>query len=120
MINLNDISVGYQKEIWHPCIRQLGFRTFPSAKRLKVLEITQNENFHLLKVFDDVAGKYTLSLETNSGMVDDFYYTEEAALKVSTMRFYEKRFEAEKKSVPYVGLGIISLLVIMSFIALST
>jgi hypothetical protein len=64
--------------------------------------------------------RYTLSLETSSGMVDDFYYTEEAALKVSTMCFYEKRFEAEKKSVPYVGLGIISLLVIMSFIALST
>jgi len=119
MINLNDIRLGHQKEIWHPCVRQVGFRSFPSAKRLSVLEVVVDENFYILKVFDDVAGKYTLALDTASGMVDDFYYTEDAALKISTIGFYEKRFEAERRPLPYLGLSVLGLLIVMSLLALT-
>ena len=119
MINLSDIKSGQQKEIWHPCVRQLGFRAFPSAKRLRILEITEDEQFHLLQVFDDAIGKYTLAFDSASGMVDDFYYIEEAALKISTIHFYEKRFEQEKRPFPYTGLAFIGLLIVMSLLALT-
>ena len=116
MVNLKYIAEGHQKEIWHPCVRQLGFRAFPSAKCLKVQEIRQDGNFYLVKVRDAEVGMYTITMDSPSGMVDDFYYVEEAALKVSTMRFYEKCAQNEKRPFPYVGFGFILMLVTLGFL----